>query len=103
MLITFRCESYADITMFGDVAKSLLKLMGHSTVVPGAILAEDVPAALFRLKNAIKADQSAMDTPINTGGDDFDGDAVSLATRAIPLIELLSAAAAAKCDVIWDQ
>jgi len=32
--------------MFGDVALAMLKMMGHTATVPGAILAEDVPAAL---------------------------------------------------------
>ena len=30
MLVTFESRSYADITMFGDVAVHLLHLMGHS-------------------------------------------------------------------------
>ncbi|HAJ92821.1 MAG TPA: hypothetical protein DCO71_09470 [Gammaproteobacteria bacterium] len=30
MLITFSSSAYANITMFGDVALRLLKLMGHS-------------------------------------------------------------------------
>ena len=45
MLVTFTTDAYADITMFGDVALAMLKMMGHSTTVPGAILAADVPAA----------------------------------------------------------
>ncbi len=55
MLVTFTTKAYADITMFGDVAVSLLKMMGHSGTVPGAILAADVPAALGRLTAAINA------------------------------------------------
>ena len=42
MLVTFDSKSGA-ITMFGDVAKSLLKLMGQSGDVPGAILGKDIP------------------------------------------------------------
>ena len=49
MLVTFSCPVYANITMFGDVAVRLLKLMGHSGTTPGALLADDVPAALERL------------------------------------------------------
>ena len=49
MLVTFSCPVYADITMFGDVAVRLLKMMGHSGTVPSAIVAADVPAALERL------------------------------------------------------
>ena len=45
MLVTFSCPAYADITMFGDVAIRLLKMMGHSGTVPSALLAADVPAA----------------------------------------------------------
>jgi hypothetical protein len=45
MLVTFTTDAYADITMFGDVALAMLKMMGHSATVPGAILAEDVPVA----------------------------------------------------------
>ena len=39
MLVTFTTSAYANITMFGDVALHLLKLMGHSATVPGALLA----------------------------------------------------------------
>lgn len=49
MSVTFTTRAYADITMFGDVALTLLKMMGHSGTVPSAILAADVPAALSRL------------------------------------------------------
>ena len=57
MLVTFRTKAYADITMFGDVAVRLLKLMGHSGTVPGAMLAEDIAVALERLKGAVEADK----------------------------------------------
>jgi hypothetical protein len=99
MLITFSCPAYADITMFGDVAVRLLKMMGHSGTVPSALLAADVPAALGRLKAAIAADSSAP--PPETNEDEEL--AVSLSHRALPLIELLQAAAQAKCNVMWDR
>lgn len=103
MLVTFTCNAYADITMFGDVALTLLKMMGHSGTIPGAILAADVPAALDRLKRAL---QEAKAEPVQdeaAGAEDEDRDAprVSLATRALPLIELLTAAAKADADVMW--
>ena len=34
MLVTFTTNAYADITMFGDVALAMLKMMGHSGTVP---------------------------------------------------------------------
>ncbi|MGH8497363.1 MAG: DUF1840 domain-containing protein [Methylococcales bacterium] len=105
MLITFRSKASADVVMFGDVAVRLIKLMGHSGTVPGAILAEDIDTALFKLKQAVEADKaaSAGSEPGPIREDDSDPPAVSLANRAQPLIELLTASAAAKCNVMWDQ
>lgn len=58
MLITFTTDAHANITMFEDDALTMLKMMGHSATVPGAILAADVPAALSRLTAAIDAEKS---------------------------------------------
>jgi hypothetical protein len=100
MLVTFESRSYADITMFGDIAVHLLHLMGHSGAVPGAIQAEDLPAALEQLKAAIKQTEAA-EPPMPQKGSSKDEDKVSLAHRALPLITLLEAAVAAKSDVMW--
>ena len=97
MLVTFTTKAYADITMFGDVAVSLLKMMGHSGTVPSAIRAEDVPAALERLTAALNSQTNSQ--PIENSSDDEP--AVSLHTRAIPLIELLNAAIKENADVMW--
>lgn len=95
MLVTFTTDAYADITMFGDVAISMLKMMGHSGTVPSAILAADIPAALSRLTAAINADKKA------TPADSEDDDTVSMANRAVPLVALLTAAAKANKGVMW--
>ena len=99
MLVTFTTPAYADITMFGDVALHLLKLMGHSATVPGALLAEDIPAALQRLQAAVEADKQSAE-PEQWGDED---EKVSLAQRAFPLIKLLKAAAQAEAHVMWDS
>lgn len=97
MLVTFTTKAYADITMFGEVAKSLIEMMGHTPTVPGAIVAADVPAALRRLTTAIDSQQTVPPVP----DPDADEPPVSLAHRALPLIDLLAAAAAAQADVMW--
>lgn len=94
MLVTFTTEAYADITMFGNVAVPLLKMMGHSGTVPSAILAADVPAALSRLT-------AAINTGVSPAEKESDDAAVSMAHRALPLIDLLTAAAKNNCDVMW--
>lgn len=104
MLITFRTSAYANITMFGDIAVTLIKMMGHSGTVPSAIRADDVPAALERLKSAIaKVKDVGEAPPKGTRDKDSEEPPVSLAHRAFPLIELLEAAAKQKCDVMWDH
>ena len=97
MLVTFTTNAYADITLFGDVALAMLKMMGHSATVPGAILAEDVPAALRRLTATIDAEKSAPPVEDKDAGEPV----VSMAHRALPLIELLAAAAKAESNVMW--
>ncbi len=102
MLVTFSCPAYADITMFGDVAVRLLKMMGHTGTVPSALLAEDAPAALERLEAAVEADRQ-LSEPEESVQEEDDEVAVSLQHRALPLIELLRAAAKAECNVMWDS
>ena len=104
MIVTFRSKAYADIMMFGDIAIKLLKLMGHSGTVPSALIAEEVPAALDHLKKAIAANKTATaDESTHAQEDGSSEHTVNLAHRALPLIELLAAAAKAKCDVMWDS
>jgi hypothetical protein len=117
VLVTFKTNSYADITMFGDAGESLLKMMGQSGKVPGAIMASDVPAALRALKDSLAAvanGASSGGTPgsgtsssaeSSAAGDEQDGDAppVMLSTRALPLVELLEAAIASSDNVLWDK
>jgi hypothetical protein len=102
MLVTFSTPVYANITMFGDVAIRLLKLMGHSGTVPGALLAEDVQPALERLQAGVRA-EAAESGPEEPAEDDDGEPIVSLSHRALPLIELLAAAAKANRNVMWDK
>jgi hypothetical protein len=121
MLITFRSAATESITMFGDVAQSLLKLMGATGRVPGAFSSEDVPAALARLEAEVEAMKAAAHAtsapPANnedfsaedddSNGDDRDRDdnakqPVALVTRAVPLLSLMKRAAAAHEAVSWE-
>lgn len=99
MLITFKTRSYANITLFGDVAKNILEMMDFGVVVPGAIVAKDVARALENLQSGL---ESVADiTPPEIDNDD-DQPVVSLHTRAIPLIELLQSAVRDDNDVRWE-
>jgi len=107
MLVTFHSKAYADITMFGDVAIGMLKMMGLSGTVPSALLAADIPAALAQFRAAL-ARAEAAEAKAAAVAEEKDEEEeekperVSISHRAIPLIALLEASQAAKCDVMWD-
>jgi len=103
MLVTFSCPVYADITMFGDVALRLIKLMGHSGTIPSALGVEDVRPALKRLEAAIEADKQLSTPEEESREGEDDEPVVSLSLRAWPLIELLKAAEKAETHVMWDS
>ena len=100
MLVRFDSK-VGTLTTFADVAVKLLRLMGQSGSVPGAILAADIPAAVQRLRQGIGVEK---EPPSARGARGEDADQrVSLSQRAFPLIELLERAARSGADVIWEQ
>jgi hypothetical protein len=102
MLVTFQTQAYSNITMLGDVAIKLLKLMGHSGTVPSAIEPEDIPNALQGLRNGIAAEKAAaIREPESEAQDEDAEEHVSLRNRALPLIELLEAAEQENVPVMW--
>lgn len=102
MLVKFKSDAYENITMLGDIAQRLLNMMGHSGMIPGAMVAEEVPGALSLLKASIENENKTHPKPANPTHAD-DDDQVSLANRAYPLIQLLTAAAKKNCNVRWDK
>lgn len=98
MLITFKTPTNANVVMFGDVAKKLVKIMGQSGTVPSAIGAEDIPQALEKLRKAIDAEPAP---PVDHDDDEKERP-VSLKHRALPLIGLLEAAHKANDSVMWE-
>lgn len=101
MPITFHTKSYADLTFLTDVGKQLIELMGHTPNVPGAILANDVPAALARLQTGLAAEELNQQTE-EAPQTEEEEPPIRLSRRAKPLIALLEAAHADKENVMWD-
>lgn len=103
MLVKFRSRDTAEIVMFGDIALELIRLMGHGGTVPGAIAAEDVPAALDKLEAGLA--RHAQAHPADTaGGEDEEGQPrVGIGQRAFPLVDMLKRAVRKKSYVMWDK
>jgi hypothetical protein len=104
VLITFRSPAHGDITYLGAVAETLIRLMGHSATVPGALAAEDVPAALQNLRQGLRAAAQAPPPSANRAGEEDDEEVpVPLTHRALPLVEMLEAAERSREYVMWDK
>ena len=103
MLVTFRTD-VGSISMFGEVARPMLKMMGQTGDIPGAVVAKDLPAALERLKGAVAAAKAAA-KPQGSAKDDDRGEAppIGMAVRAAPLVELLERAVKRESDLVWGQ
>jgi uncharacterized protein DUF1840 len=99
MLIVFESNAHTDITMFEDIAKSLIKMMGHSGTIPSAISAENIPDALEKLQTALQADTPEQET--QSDDDDEAEVKVSMSGRAFPLVEMLKAALKEEQPVMW--
>ena len=83
---------------FDQIGQKLLSMMGHSGMIPGALMVEELPLALATLKKALA---DVPDMAIQSKNDDDDSPAISLAHRAVPLMALLEAAWVKKSDVMW--
>lgn len=102
MLVTFRARDVADIMMFGDVAQRMLEIMGKEAGAQGIVTVEQLPEALARLKQAVEADRArGRAEPTREEKEEGAKVTVSLAQRAVPLIELLERALKHAVPVTW--
>lgn len=101
MLITFSCSACANMTMFEKTALTLLQMMGHSTRVPGAILAKDIPTTLTRLETELAKNKQNPGSE-SAGSGDNDESVITLANQAFPMINFLKCADKAAADIMWD-
>lgn len=105
MLVRFSSIKTESITMFGDIAVQLIRMLGGSGSIPGAIGAEDIPGAVKRLRHQLQTHTAPDDGGADAAGNEDDEDdrepRVALATRAGPLIDLLERASAANVGVMW--
>ena len=101
MLITFRSRAHADVTMFGDVAFKLIRLMGRRDTVPSAMYPEDIPDALDKLRSGLVVEETAeSDVVTNDKGEE---EQIGIQIRAMPLVDLMVAAEKEQVPVMWEE
>lgn len=108
MIVKFSTR-HGDVFMHGEAALALLRGMGHSGSVPGAILTADLPDALVRLERTLEASGDTVPVPPAPPAPGERADAperdppVTLRTRAVPLVDLLRNAISRGSDLMWDR
>ena len=113
MLITFKSKAAGDIVMYKEHAQRILSLLDKD-IDRGIIVHADASAAIAKIEAAIadsrahsvtelvKHDVSSHPQPSTTGDHDHEKvEAVSFASRAFPLLQMLKAASEHGHDVVW--
>ncbi|MES2299550.1 MAG: DUF1840 domain-containing protein [Pseudomonadota bacterium] len=112
MLVTFKSKAASDVIMYGEHAKRILGLL-HKDSARGVITAAEAPAAIATIETEVAESrehpaseevQRDVHAHHNANGDDAEHEgaqAVSFATRAFPLLEMLRAAHGGGHDVLW--
>ncbi len=97
MLVRFTSTATESVTMFGDVAVQLIRMLGAGAAMPNAISAEGVSAAAERLRQELPL------RAVHGSGREDQEPPVALATRAVPLLEMLKRAGEARVPVMWES
>ena len=101
MLVRFDSK-VGTFSMFEKDARNMIKLMGHSDTVPGAILDTDIEKTLQIFQTGLSEAAKQENQHLTPKKDDDEEEPVSVNRRAYPLLELLKKAAKQKETLMWD-
>ncbi|MBX3684520.1 MAG: DUF1840 domain-containing protein [Rhodocyclaceae bacterium] len=105
MLIIFKSPASGDVIMFEKNGKEMLEIIGKDrNDAKGIVTVEQLPAAIGKLKAAVQEDKArqAEQDGANPDVDPRTGvQLISLAQRAVPLIELMEYSLRDKVPVTW--
>jgi hypothetical protein len=107
-MITFRSSAAGDVMMFDDVGRHMIEIMGKEPADRGIVTVEQLPDAVGRLKQAIAADRARQSgereesrPQTEAAADGSQRAYVSIAQRAVPLLELLEYSLKDEEPVLW--
>ncbi|HDM8036912.1 TPA: DUF1840 family protein [Vibrio fluvialis clinical-1] len=101
MYITFHSRSSDSVILPDDIGLKVIEMMGINLLVPGSILAQDVPHARARLISFIKTNR--LTYKVRTHGKTKSGEAIDLKHQVFPLLCLLNCAIEDNWDVMWER
>jgi len=109
-LVVFRSKAAGEIFMFAETARRILEIIGKQDTARGVISAEQIPEALARLTAAVEDEKEQIrqareqSEQAQRRGEPAAGEgaqAITLAQRAHPLLEMLRAAQNKRVDITW--
>ena len=104
MIVTLKSRASGEVMMFGEIAAHMLAIAGKEFADKGIITVEDLPSAISRLKIAIATDTAERFDSPSAGQPAHDDDAepvVSVAQRALPLVDLFERSLKREVPVVW--
>ena len=101
MLVRFDSK-VGTFSMFEKDARAMIKLMGHSDTIPGAVLGADIEKTLQTFQTALAEAAQQEKQQAQPPKLDTEEETVSVNRRAWPLLELLKKAAKQQETLMWD-
>lgn len=105
MLYKFKSKAAGDVIMTQPVGDRVLQAMGRAPAPQGIFLAEDLPALISTLEQAIDDEERARERlqaeAKARGETPPPREAVTLRQRAWPLIEMMKRAQQADKEIVW--
>ena len=98
MLYKFKSKNAGDVIMLEGNGRRLLEVIGKDAGPTGIILADQMPAAIKAIQDAIALEESRDEDP---GDNAMQGDVLGLRQRAMPFIDMLQRNHKAGTDVTW--
>ncbi|HMN93434.1 MAG TPA: DUF1840 domain-containing protein [Hydrogenophaga sp.] len=101
----FKSRDTGDVVMLHHTGKRVLQILGKDPDAPGIILAEQMPAAVAALQDAIlqeEAEQQRQKEEAQAKGElppEFE--VVSLRMRCAPLFEMMERCQKAGVEIVW--
>jgi len=98
MLFKFKSKNAGDVIMLEANGRKVLEVIGKDAGPTGIVLADQMPAAIKALKEAIALEESHDE---NHDENVVYGDSPGLRQRAMPFIDMLERNHKAASDVTW--
>jgi hypothetical protein len=99
----FKSKADGDLIMMAPVGDQILRILGREPAAKGIIEVAALPDAIRALEEAIAAAELVR-RDAKRSDDDDDGhgaEAVGLAQRAWPMLEMMRRSLAERADIVW--